>query len=252
MSDSLTDLARQFKAARSQRRPIADDDRPVAIYGLVDSSGTVRYIGKSVKLIDRLRSHRKNKLWMVDHVLLEWTDSSGWAERERFWIGHYRERYQGVITNATNGGDGVNGVIRSAEHHRKLVESRLATVQARGYLHAPETRELIRRKASGKTQTEATKRRRSESLKGHATSDRVRVMLAERNRSDKQRMACTRMLTLHGVTKPMAEWAKDRGLAYFTLRSRLNQYGWDIERALTTPPGKQGGTRRTLPDGSTA
>lgn len=42
----------------------------------------------------------------------------------------------------------------------------------------------------------------------------------------------TRPLTYRGVTKPMSEWAEEFGLPYFTLRSRLDIYGWSLERAL--------------------
>ena len=42
----------------------------------------------------------------------------------------------------------------------------------------------------------------------------------------------TRPLTYRGITKPMSEWAEEFGLPYFTLRSRLDVYGWPVERAL--------------------
>ena len=38
-----------------------------------------------------------------------------------------------------------------------------------------------------------------------------------------------------GMVKTVAEWAAQYGLDYKTLYSRVNQYKWDIGKALTTP-----------------
>jgi hypothetical protein len=37
-----------------------------------------------------------------------------------------------------------------------------------------------------------------------------------------------------GETKTIAEWAKEKGIKYDVLYSRLNKYGWSIEKALET------------------
>lgn len=57
------------------------------------------------------------------------------------------------------------------------------------------------------------------------------VRWATRQQQSRNRRS-TRLLTYKGVTKPMSEWAEEFGLPYFTLRSRLDSYGWSIERAL--------------------
>lgn len=44
----------------------------------------------------------------------------------------------------------------------------------------------------------------------------------------------TRQLEFNGVTKPLAKWADEFGLPWYTVKNRLNN-GWDAERALTTP-----------------
>lgn len=49
-----------------------------------------------------------------------------------------------------------------------------------------------------------------------------------------------RLLTFRGVTQSMAEWADAVGLSYPVLQSRLDQRGWSVERALTTPLLRQG------------
>lgn len=39
-------------------------------------------------------------------------------------------------------------------------------------------------------------------------------------------------VTYNGETKTIAEWAKEKGLKYDVLYSRLNSYGWSVEKAL--------------------
>jgi hypothetical protein len=43
-------------------------------------------------------------------------------------------------------------------------------------------------------------------------------------------------LERNGEQKLLVEWAKESGLGYHTVFSRIYTYGWDIETALTTPP----------------
>jgi hypothetical protein len=49
------------------------------------------------------------------------------------------------------------------------------------------------------------------------------------NRSDNHH------LTYQGRTLTMKEWSVATGINYRTLRSRINESGWSVERALTTP-----------------
>jgi hypothetical protein len=44
----------------------------------------------------------------------------------------------------------------------------------------------------------------------------------------------TRRLTLNGVTLTACEWSERLGMKYHTLMARLNDYGWSVEKALTT------------------
>ena len=48
-----------------------------------------------------------------------------------------------------------------------------------------------------------------------------------------------RNLTYNGETHNMKEWASIVGINYRTLQNRINQYGWDVEKALTTPIQKR-------------
>ena len=42
-------------------------------------------------------------------------------------------------------------------------------------------------------------------------------------------------LTFNNETHTMAEWARIIGINYSVLRSRINDSGWSVEKALTTP-----------------
>jgi hypothetical protein len=45
----------------------------------------------------------------------------------------------------------------------------------------------------------------------------------------------SRVLELNGERKTIAEWSEKFGIDWHTIRSRVDRYGWTIERALTTP-----------------
>ena len=45
-----------------------------------------------------------------------------------------------------------------------------------------------------------------------------------------------RTLTYNGVTKSIHDWAEETGIGPMTLYKRITEYGWDVEKALSTPP----------------
>lgn len=51
------------------------------------------------------------------------------------------------------------------------------------------------------------------------------------------------LLTHAGLTLTMQQWSEKTGIGYSTLRSRINDYGWSIARALT--PGRKPRIRRS-------
>ena len=50
-----------------------------------------------------------------------------------------------------------------------------------------------------------------------------------RNRRD------TVFINIDGVTKPFVDWCEQYGIGYYTARTRIQRYGWDARRAITTP-----------------
>jgi hypothetical protein len=47
------------------------------------------------------------------------------------------------------------------------------------------------------------------------------------------------LVTYNGVTKTMKDWSIDLGMKYSTLKCRLTDYKWTVDKAFTTPVGKR-------------
>ena len=121
----------------------------------------------------------------------------------------------GPLTNLTDGGEGLAGVIKSDESLKKQVASR------KGYKHSQETKDKIAIKATGRTRSQESKDKQSEStkgvpksidhilavgrsLKGRVFSEQHRQRISEGNKG-KTVSAATRRKTsnsLKGVPKP--------------------------------------------------
>jgi hypothetical protein len=48
-----------------------------------------------------------------------------------------------------------------------------------------------------------------------------------------------KMLTFKGKTQSLAEWSRELGINYFTLKSRINQSGYSVEKALSLKSPKR-------------
>lgn len=46
-------------------------------------------------------------------------------------------------------------------------------------------------------------------------------------------------ITFRGETKMLADWARETGINYKTIRSRIEYLGWSVEKALTTEHGNK-------------
>lgn len=49
----------------------------------------------------------------------------------------------------------------------------------------------------------------------------------------------SRRISWRGTTRVLVEWAEVLGIPYKTLHSRLNKYGWSVDRAFSTPYGSR-------------
>lgn len=45
-----------------------------------------------------------------------------------------------------------------------------------------------------------------------------------------------RVVEFNGMTHTLAEWSEILGIGWYSLRARLDYFGWSIEKAFTTPP----------------
>ncbi len=141
------------------------------IYALVDPiTEYVRYVGKANKPDYRLKMHltpaelsdtsHKNS-WLKsllskgekpNLIILESTSKSSWQEAERRWISHYRSIADyPILTNTTDGGEGVSGLILSAEARKKRSESRI------GYKMSDTAKEKIGNAHKGRKHTPQSK-----------------------------------------------------------------------------------------------
>ena len=53
---------------------------------------------------------------------------------------------------------------------------------------------------------------------------------------ERRSLPARRQITFRGETKSLSDWAREFGLKPGTVSERIRARGWDIERALTTPP----------------
>jgi RNA polymerase-binding transcription factor DksA len=76
----------------------------------------------------RFQYHQKRKADVACLEIIEWTTNDAWVQRERFWIGVYRENGT-VLQNKTAGGEGLHGLTFSEEHKSKIRQAALARFQ---------------------------------------------------------------------------------------------------------------------------
>lgn len=146
------------------------------IYGLVDpETKEIRYIGKSIRPIERLQNHMNDKSkchranWLqglkkkglkpelVIFEMIQGSNDWSWQESEKYWI--KRGRALGwPLTNNTDGGDGV--VNLPPETREKM---RLTWL---GRKHKPETLIKLSKASKGRIKTQEMRDAMSEKMKG--------------------------------------------------------------------------------------
>jgi hypothetical protein len=131
-------------------------------------------IGSKENFYRAYEKRKRNKIWYdivskteyeVD-ILFDDMDWDEACKKEIEFISLYGRinNKTGTLSNLTNGGDGIYGVVRSLEHREKL---RMANT---GKIVSNETRQKLRDANIGKKQSEETRQKRSKSLKGRKLS----------------------------------------------------------------------------------
>lgn len=138
------------------------------IYALTDPTGAIRYVGKTIDPVYRLRCHRRilvkaphsyRGCWIYslqqqgaqpDMVVCDTCDDKVTAnELERAWIKLFRGAGM-PLTNLTDGGDGISGLHHSIEARKKISEAGLRNQHSLGYKHTPRAKEKIRQAQLGR------------------------------------------------------------------------------------------------------
>jgi len=164
------------------------------VYSLSSSldPGVVRYIGRANKdgVGARLKKHLEEARYGIRTHKNNWVRSVvsadgeiiatvlesnlTWKEsgvREMFYIAHHRDAGDG-LTNMTDGGEGIVGLVRSAEHRANLSASGM------GHTVSEETRDKLRAANLGKIPSPDTLAKRSTALRGRVFSAEHRAKLS--------------------------------------------------------------------------
>lgn len=166
--------------------------RPVFIYGLADpETGAVRYIGKSIRPVERVRDHmnersnchrshwlqslKRRGLWPVLVIFERIIGGWPWQHSERYWIARGR-RLGWPLTNNTSGGDGVPDL--PAE-----TRARIAAVW-KGRKHSAETAEKLRAYRIDVKHTDETRAKMSAAHRGRTITWGDKLAASARRLSD--------------------------------------------------------------------
>lgn len=204
------------------RRP---NTRPTSIYWLSDArTGIPFYCGKTVFTPEkRLKGHyrtasekpqRPLSIRIAEagaHIRVETVETvpvgQDWAARERWWIYTLRTFYTGCV-NATDGGEGLPGVIFSAETRAKIgdvhrgskrspearakmsaarklrviTDETRARLSAAGKIRSAESRAKSAASSRGRVPSAETRAKLSAALKGRLKSAETRAKIGEANR----------------------------------------------------------------------
>ena len=166
----------------------------VYIYGLIDPrDNQIRYIGKTNNPSHRYNDHISYRHtnhcsgWIKSLAklnlrprmfILEKTNPDLWQESERAWISFFRE-LGCRLTNMADGGEGPLGYIKTEQHRKRLSESLM------GKVITAVTRKRLRLSHLGIKQSEESKRKRSESMRGKKMpprSDEWKRQMGERSK----------------------------------------------------------------------
>jgi hypothetical protein len=208
----------------------------IFIYALTHpETNAVSYIGRTNQPHVRWRRHCRTEdrgralgRWIIalrdqnqkpQMRVLEMVPESEWQEAERRWVAHYRSQ-DAPLMNGTDGGNGSrHGLQFSPTHCKRISEGR------RGIAYTPQALENLRQAAKERAQ-----RYRASGQKRTMSAEQ-RAELSERT---KRQMLAAYPLTIAGVTKTRAQWARENGIQPATIKSRLER-GWDPVAAVTTP-----------------
>lgn len=127
----------------------------IGIYKIENLTNGKKYIGQSCDIMKRWADHRwalENDRHTNGHLQNAWNKAQGHFDfsvietceaeeldaREEYWIAYYRANDPALGYNLTSGGDGIRGLVRTAEHCRHISESligRVGVMKGRRFTH---------------------------------------------------------------------------------------------------------------------
>lgn len=161
----------------------------MVIYVFSDEDCFPKYVGKAKDMSKRHKDHLRDRFkydtwfyrWLNKQIredrqyfvdVLEEVNDDNWQEREKYWIKHIKElNYK--LTNMTDGGDGNNNQVFSAESIKKRGQAQI------GHIVSEETREKIRQAHLGKVLSEETKQKIREVNLGKKYTEEQKLKLAK-------------------------------------------------------------------------
>lgn len=173
------------------------------IYGLVDPrDGLVHYVGKTIQKLSRRMMTRLGKTrhkhekthvvsWIKNVVkfglkpipiILEIVaENNDGTIVEKKWINHYRHLYPGILTNATDGGDGLHNP--SSETRAKMSAAKIGYIPwMKGKKHSDESKLKCslgnKGRFIGRFVSEETRKKMSLSLTGRKLSQESKQKIA--------------------------------------------------------------------------
>jgi group I intron endonuclease len=204
------------------------------IYGLSLDDGEIRYIGKSIDISARLRSHKHSSNKGVKTPLYHWIRKYGFDairvsvieeggvdelfDLEIKWIAHYRAQSDRIL-NVTTGGDGVRGYAQTEERKRAHSElmsgpnssnrTRPMTPKMLGHLrNMSKTRKPVSAETRAKMSAAHTGRRRSPEARAAVSEGRLRSF-----QNDPEKLARQQDMMRNAQPKSIhVRWHANRGI----------------------------------------
>lgn len=182
------------------------------IYGLTDSDGVIRYVGKTrVAPKTRLRQHQRTRAWAIGIIELERVpEGEAWQAYERKHIALQRERVGALLENKTRGGESwpsecspeTRAKMSETRKGRRLSDAHRAATSAgrmgikfsdqtrakmsaarTGIERSSETRAKIADFQRGRTRSPETRARMSAAKMGHTVTPETRAKISASNRA---------------------------------------------------------------------
>lgn len=238
------------------------------IYGLKSPNGceSVRYIGLTeLALYKRYGLHLSAARRNAPQPVAQWirkllesekrpeifvVEDDSCADREAFWIKHFRDIGCSLLNLSDGGERSPIGVKRSAETKQRMSEAQRVNQNGLGAVFTVERREAISRALKGNRhgsfeRTQAHREITSKAMVGHVVSDATKEKI-RKARAVQIPIYSAPKLIFVGKELTAKQWEHELGISADLINWRISA-GWSVEKALTTKPRQGNYRRKTMP-----